>query len=305
MPAASYADGSGLGYNPGRMTRISLLSDIHGNLPALRAVMDDIRADRPDGVFVLGDMTNGCPWSAEVLDLLSDTGWPMLLGNHDDAVLQLETPRMEPRYAHRSRYAALWWTREHLTQRHLALLAAVPPDMALSLPDAAPVRLLHGLPGNFYAGLRPDSPDEWVQRKLAPVAETTIATGHTHVPMVRQIGRWYVVNCGAVGAPYDGDVRASYARLSGDPRGWRAEIRRVAYNIDEIDAGFRESGLAAEGGAMGEMFRRSVLSGQPWVADFAWWVREQPDDALADMQAAMNRYDATHGPGRWAFPYAG
>jgi predicted phosphodiesterase len=290
-------------YNPVRMNRISLLSDIHGNLPALQAVMADLRKDAPDAVYVLGDMTNGCPWSAEVLDLLSDAGWPMLLGNHDDAVLQLETPRMEPRYAHRDRYAALWWTRGHLTTRHLAMLEALPLDMSPVAPDAPTLRLVHGLPGNFFVGLRPDSPDEWVRRKLAKIGESTIAAGHTHVPMVRQIGKWCVVNCGAVGAPYDGDVRASYARLSSDGEQWRVDIRRVEYNISEVDAGFRSSGLAAEGGAMGEMFRRSVISGQPWVADFAWWVREQPSDALASMQDALNRYDATHGPGRWAFPY--
>lgn len=286
------------------MIRISLLSDIYGNLPALQAVMADVRADAPDAVYVLGDMTNGCPWSAAVLDLLSDTGWPMLLGNHDDAVIQLETPRMDPRYAHRARYSALWWTRERLTPRHLALLAALPLELSLSHVDAAPLHVVHGLPGNFFVGLRPDSPEAWARRKLAQVSEATIAAGHTHVPMVRQIGRWLVVNCGAVGAPYDGDVRASYARLTGDSRGWRAEIRRVVYDIGRVAEGFRSSGLGAEGGAMGEMFRRSVLSGQPWVADFAWWVGDQPNDALADMQDALKRYDSTHGPGHWAFPYA-
>ena len=87
---------------------IALLSDIHGNLPAFNAVAADIALQRPDAVYVLGDMINGCPWSAEVLDRLLDLGWPMLLGNHDDAVLQLDTPRMkEPRYHDRPRYAAL------------------------------------------------------------------------------------------------------------------------------------------------------------------------------------------------------
>lgn len=285
------------------MFSLALLSDIHGNLPALEAVVADIRAAAPDAVYVLGDMINGCPWSAEVVELLAALGWPMLLGNHDDAVLQLGTPRMEPRYAHRSRYAALWWTREHLPQRAAALLEALPLEFPLTFEAAPPVRLLHGLPGNFFVGFRPDSPEAWASRKLATIGESTVAGGHTHAPMVRPIGRWLVINSGAVGAPYDGDTRPSWALARGDAAGWRAEIRRVSYDLAVVAQGYRTSGLLAEGGAMGEMFYRSVLSGLPWVADFAWWVRTQPAEALTDMQQALRRYDAAHGPGRWAFPY--
>jgi predicted phosphodiesterase len=286
------------------MTLIALLSDIHGNLPALEAVVADIRATAPDAVYVLGDMINGCPWSAEVVDLLISLGWPMLLGNHDDAVLQLGTPRMEPRYADRNRYPALWWTRGHLPQGHQEILERLPRELSLAFDDAPRLRLVHGLPGNFSAGFRPDSPEVWAVRKLASVAEGTVAGGHTHVPMVRRIGQWQVINSGSVGVPYDGDTRASWVRLRGDTDGWQAEIRRVSYDLAAVDEGYRNSGLLAEGGAMGEMFRRSVLSGLPWVSDFAWWVRDQPAEILTDMREALRRYDATYGPGHWAFPYA-
>ncbi|PKO22825.1 MAG: hypothetical protein CVU38_07410 [Chloroflexi bacterium HGW-Chloroflexi-1] len=71
-----------------------------------------------------------------------------------------------------------------------------------------------------------------------------------------------------------------------------------------VDAGYRASGLLAEGGVMGEMFRRSVLSGLPWGADFAWWLRDQPAEAVGDVQQAQHLYDARHGPGRWAWPWS-
>jgi predicted phosphodiesterase len=288
---------------------IALLSDIHGNLPAFEAVAADITQRRPDAVYVLGDMINGCPWSAEVLDRLLDLGWPMLLGNHDDAVLQLDTPRMEPRYRDRPRYAALWWTREQLVERHLVALAALPLEETLTLPGAPALRLLHGLPGNFFAGFRPDSPTDWAARHLAGVTEGTVAGGHTHVAMARQIpnpdgGAWTVINSGSAGVSYDGDPRASYAWLEGDHRGWRAEIRRVDYDRTALERGYRQSNLATEGGVLGDMFLRSALTGQPWVADFMWWVRQQFGDEPTDMHAAQRRYDASHGPGRWAFPLA-
>ena len=295
------------------MLSIALLSDIHGNLPAFDAVARDIQARGPDRVYILGDVINGCAWSAEVLDRLLDLGWPMLLGNHDDAVLQLGAPRMEPRYADRPRYAALWWTREHLAGRHLAALAALPLEYELAFPGAPPLRLLHGLPGNFFIGLRPDSPEPWAARHLAAVAQETVAGGHTHVAMVRRIappgdgprGRgWLVINSGSAGVPYDGDPRAGYVWLTGDAGGWRAEVRRVAYDCAAVERGYRQSSLAAEGGVLAEMFLRSTLSGLPWVADFMWWVRREFGDEPTDMRAALRRYDASYGPGRWTFPFA-
>jgi predicted phosphodiesterase len=284
------------------MTAVALVSDIHGNLPALQAVVADVRRWRPDAVYVLGDMVNGACWSVEVLDLLRDLGWPMLLGNHDDAVLQLGEARMEPRYANRRHYAALWWTRERLLPRHIAELADLPLERLLRLPDVPPLRLVHGLPGDFFRGLRPDTPESWVAGYLASVAERTIAGGHTHVAMERRVGRWQVLNTGSVGVPYDGDARAGYLRVEGGPQGWRSEIRRVAYDLSAVEDGFRNSGLAAEGGVMARMFLRSILSGLPWVADFAWWLRLQPAHRIADVEQTEQLYLASHGPGRWSFP---
>jgi predicted phosphodiesterase len=295
------------------MTTLALLSDIHGNLPAFEAVTAEVLARRPDAVYVLGDMVNGCPWSAEVLDRVLDLGWPMLLGNHEDALLQLGTPRMEQRYHDRQRYAALWWTRENLTDRHLAVLAALPLDYRLTFPGAPPLRVFHGVPGNIFVGFRPDSRAEWAAHHLSAVAEETVAGGHTHVAMSRWIPRsgagadtrgWLVVNTGSVGMPYDGDPRPAYVWLVDTPGGWRAEVVRLAYDREAVALGYRQSSLAAEGGVLGDLFLRSTMTGLPWVSDFLWWSRKHFGDTPTDMAAALQRYDATHGPEHWAFPLA-
>lgn len=284
------------------MTRLALLSDIHANLPALEAVAADIDAARPSAVYVLGDMVNGCAWPAETLDFIMARGWPMLIGNHDDAVIQLGTARMEPRYADRAFYATLWWTRERLRPDQVALLEALPRELSLSFADAPPVRLLHGLPGNFFAGFRPDSPADWMAAQLAAIDESTVVDGHTHFPMARRVGRWQVVNTGSAGAPYDGDPRPSYALLDGGRAGWRATLRRVEYDRSRVAAGYDASGLAADGGVLSVMFHRTVMTGLPWVSDFNWWVRQQSPQIQANPQAALEAYDREFGPGRWAFP---
>lgn len=284
------------------MTRLALLSDIHANLPALEAVAADIDAASPDAVYVLGDMINGCAWPAETLDFITGRGWPMLIGNHDDAVIQLDAPRMEPRYGDRVFYANLWWTRARIRPDHVALLESLPREFALTFPDAPPVRLLHGLPGNFFAGFRPDSPDRWMVEQLAAIEESTVVDGHTHFPMARNVGRWQVVNTGSVGAPFDGDPRPSYALLDGSRAGWRGALRRIEYDRARVEADYRASGLAQDGGVLSAMFHRSVMTGLPWASDFNWWVRQQSPEMQANPPAALAVYDRKYGPGRWAFP---
>jgi predicted phosphodiesterase len=294
------------------MTAIALLSDVHANLPALEAVATDLRARRPDAVYVLGDIVNGCPWPNEVLDLLADTGWGMLLGNHDDAVIQLGTPRMEARYADRERYGPLWWTREHLDACQLDLLNGLPLELGECFPGTPPIRLVHGVPGNFFVGLRPDSPEAWVQDQLAGVSERVLAAGHTHFPMVRMIPApsdqrtdvRLVLNCGSVGIPYDGDSRAGYLWLEARPDEWRAEIRRLDYDRQLVANAYAASGLALAGGVLGEMVLRSVMTGLPWVSDFGYWMRQREGDSLTDIGEAKRLYDRQHGPGRWAFPFS-
>ena len=143
------------------MTRLALLSDIHANLPALEAVVADIDRHAPDAVYVLGDLVNGSAWPVETLDLLTARGWPMLIGNHDDAVLQLGTSRMEPRYADRRYYATLWWTRARLLPRHITLLESLPEEIGLTFPRRAqpapvarpPRQLLRRVPAGLAGGL--------------------------------------------------------------------------------------------------------------------------------------------------------
>lgn len=285
------------------MVALALLSDIHANLPALEAVAADCMGRRPDHVYVLGDVINGAAWPHAVMDFIAAAGWPVLLGNHDDAVLQLGSKRMEPRYADHRRYALLWWTRARLSAAHLTTLEGLPRELPLNFAGAAPgLRLVHGIPGNFFVGIRPDSPDDWVRDALTGVREPAVGMGHTHAPLIRRPNGWLVVNSGSVGAPYDGDWRPSYAWLEGDAHGWRAEIVRVTYDRAVVDYEYTASGLAREGGVLAELFQRTVMTGLPWVSDYAHWIRLQPADQVADPTAALRLYDAQHGPGRWAFP---
>jgi len=118
----------------------------------------------------------------------------------------------------------------------------------------------------------PRTPDSTLREQIAP-APAVFAMGHTHVPLVRRIDDTLVVNAGAVGMPFDGDVRASYARLTWSGVQWHAEIVRLEYDREQTARGFRESGFL-ESSVIGDLIFDEFMTARPRLAN--WITRYQP-----------------------------
>lgn len=228
--------------------KLAVLSDIHGNWPALAAVVADIDAWEPDKVLVNGDIVNDGPSNVACWDFIARrreaAGWHVLRGNHEDYVVEWRdpaTPRSGPIYelTHASR-----WTYEQLNGRVDALVS-LPERWEWTAPDGSMLVAMHGTLLGNRAGIYPFTPDEEVRRRIETSAAVFV-TAHTHVPHQRHLGATHVVNVGSVGIPGDGDGRASYGRLVWTPNGWEATIVRVAYDRvaaerDYFTSGFMES----------------------------------------------------------------
>ena len=210
------------------MTRTALLSDIHGNLPALEACVADAEAAGCVAFVNLGDIVSGPLWPAETAAFLMARNWPTIAGNHErQAVGELKRDRVD-RFAH-----------ERLTEAQLGWLASLPRDM--TLPND--VRCHHARPGNDLAYLLEDKIDgRMVRASDAEVAERLAGEryplflhGHSHLQrdVTLPDGR-RIVNPGSVGLPsyFKGeaadDPRACYAILDGH----NVEMRKVAYDHD-------------------------------------------------------------------------
>src|SRR5262249_15332837 len=126
------------------VTRLAILTDIHGNLPALEAVINDMKQFRPDHVIVGGDLINGVPFDAEVVERIVSSGWTAIRGNHEFYLLDYGTSR-EREGMRRSPTPA--WLNENLKQ-WVPYIAAMPDELRLYYRDGPPVYLTHGLPGN-------------------------------------------------------------------------------------------------------------------------------------------------------------
>ncbi len=291
--------------------RIAILADIHGNLPALEAVLADLEKQAPDAVYLGGDQINRCPWNNEVLDLLHDLRWPAILGNHEIILRRLNTSENRPPYTDRQLFPTLWWTMEQLSDANLRSLQTLPDDLAITLPDTPPIRLIHGRPNNPYLGLFEQSSDAELLEQTASVKEETIACGHTHQPMVRCIESAErtvrIYNGGSVGLPYNGDPRAQYLLLDLEEsrqravKQWMPTLRRIDYDHSVVEEAFHTSGMYDAIGPLAELHLRTVLTGHPWTSDFGYWIRSQSAEMKADLGTAIECYLQKYGPGHWAF----
>ena len=182
--------------------RLAVLADIHGNLPALEAVMADVATRRVDRVVNLGDCVSGPLWPSETWQALRREGWPTVRGNHDR---QVAHAGVDPLGAS-DRYAA-----ERLTDEAHRWLGALPTTLALpgglvamhARPDDDAAYLLEDQDGR---ALKPAAP-ETVADRLGMLDATVVLTAHSHRAACLRLydGRW-VLNPGSVGCPaYDDD----------------------------------------------------------------------------------------------------
>lgn len=237
--------------------RYALISDIHGNLPALDAVLADIagRSD-VDGVYHLGDLVGYSPWPNEVVSRLTASGIAGVAGNYDSTVAtdykhcgcRSENPRQEE-LAHVS-YA---WTREHISPEAKRELAALPARLDLKPLGghvAGPVvTLVHATPNSNLVYVTADRTDAFLSKMAAQAglkAGDVLCFGHTHKPWSRVVEGVTFVNTGSVGRPKDGDWRAGYVLLDAGGAPARVEVVRVAYDVDAAARGVLEAGLPAE-----------------------------------------------------------
>lgn len=203
---------------------IVICSDVHGNLTALEAVLAAIRRDeRPDALFVAGDLVMNGPRPAETLALLrSIPEARFVMGNTDRYVVDnLHDPQIA-------------FVRQRLSDDDLAFLAALPFAQHLEVAPGHELLVVHANPRDLEQPIKPGSAEELVAPLLAGVPAEVIAFGHYHVPFTRRIGRHTLVDVASVGLPRDGDQRAVYALLTWDGVGWQVAHRRVPFDIQSV-----------------------------------------------------------------------
>jgi predicted phosphodiesterase len=239
--------------------RVAVLADIHGNLPALAAVLSEVDAAGVDTIVLNGDLATG-PMPAETLDRLAALGdraiW--VRGNADRELAAAYDGALDPGLPEVARvpteYAA-----SRLEGRHRDLLAGLPLCVTLEVPGLGQVRFCHATARSDTEIVLVDSPLHRYREAFAGTSEPTVVLGHTHMPFDRLADCRRFVNPGSVGMPYGG-AGAFWALLGPD-----VVLRRTGYDTS----------------AAAETFR-AAAPGYPALAEFiADNVLTVPSDALA------------------------
>jgi putative phosphoesterase len=226
--------------------RFAIFSDIHGNLPALEAVLADIATRKPDARYCLGDLVGYAAFPNEVTERIRREDIPTVMGNYDDGV-GFERDDCGCAYRDPEERArgdrSLAWTKARVTSDNKAYLRSLHKEIRFEA-DGRRVLLVHGSPRRMNEYLFEDRAISSFQRLAASSDADIIVFGHTHKPYTKVVDDVLFVNVGSVGKPKDGDWRACYAVL--DTVHPRCEFVRVEYDLKKVTDAIRATDLPEE-----------------------------------------------------------
>lgn len=233
--------------------RVAMVSDVHGNPWAMRAVLDEIRTADVDLVVNCGDLVAG-PWPTEVLEELLGCGIPVLSvrGNGDRMVCDAYDGRWDDVIA--PARAVLGWAADHITAEQRRLIGRMPLLVDFEVAGIGQVAFFHATPRSDEEILLPTSNEARVREVLDPVTAATVVHGHSHVQDDRHVAGRRVVNPGSVGKPFD-EPGAAWAVLGPD-----VELRRTHYDVHAAAAEARNRLAGSpQGRAIADDFAESIL----------------------------------------------
>jgi predicted phosphodiesterase len=209
--------------------RVAALYDIHGNLPALEAVLSEVEHEAPEVIVVGGDVALG-PMPVETLDRLMNVRGQTLFvrGNTDREIVAMYDGTSKLIDADNIWVRREEWAARKITDAHRNFLASFPETVAFDIDGLGPTLFCHGSPRSDEEIITRVSPDKRLDEMLAGTAENVIVCGHTHVQFDRTHRGKRVVNAGSVGMHTEGRPGAYWLLIGPD-----VEARRTLYDVEE------------------------------------------------------------------------
>jgi putative phosphoesterase len=228
--------------------RIAVISDVHANLPALRAVIDDVTAIGCDAVWCAGDLVGRGPHPNEVVDEVRRLGIPSVQGNWDEAVgmgREVTGSIWASPEAEADGYASLAWTASRLTDDNNSWLRQLPATLRMEI-DGRTALLFHGTPLKQNEYLWEDRPSRYFARIASDEGDDVFCFGHTHQTFHRVLGQAHFVAAGSVGCGGEGDPQARYAVLYVTESDLVIGFRSVAYDQEAVARDMAAAGMSLD-----------------------------------------------------------
>lgn len=235
------------------MKDIAIISDIHGNLPALEVVLDDIKTRDIDRIYCLGDLVDFAPWHNEVIAMIRDLKIPCIMGNHDERVAFDHDIIPIAKHNHEettARTGAISYTKQTIANDCRDFLKRLPEQLKFTVSIAdknIDVLLVHGSTRNNREYIYEDHDLADVQQMLIDGQADVIIMGHTHHPYIRKVeatensATGLLINAGSVGRSREAKQLASYVVLHIDEENIHPEIIKLSYPVHDVIKGIEES----------------------------------------------------------------
>ncbi len=246
--------------------KIAVLADIHGNMTALQAVLDYLEKEKVTHFIIAGDHISDCPRPKEVLKTISGlNGW-FIKGNREAYVLETIDDTATDWYAH-DQLASVIWTRDQLDAKCIDFIKNLSEQASISIEGCDKIRVVHGSPDNMYEHLYEHKADRNVEI-MRQMEEQVLICAHTHVPWTTHVEGKLIVNPGALGVSFNEESAAEFAILKWEDKAWKAELKRIKYDISELERHFENSGLFEAAGIWPRLIVESLKSGANRNIDF-------------------------------------
>lgn len=268
--------------------RIAILADIHGNLPALEAALADVARLQVDQLIILGDIVVGSPDSLLCWERVKALHRPIVRGNHERYVFDLDTERARPEWS-TPQFGPVRFAANQLGDANRQELARLPAT--LKVPGCDDLLFVHASARNDNDLVFPYTPDEALDPMFAGTSERWLIRGHNHFASVRLWGQRKIVTVGAVGLPLDGTPAAQFTVMEKQGGEWRVNHRCARYDVRETLRRFQESGYLDTAGPMARLYFREVLTASfhmiPFLRFYGELKTREPDVSL---DAAITRF---------------
>ena len=256
---------------------MAILADVHGNLPALQAVLADLSQFEVDRVIVNGDLVNRGPSNVEVMELLLGLDASFTLGNHDDLMrkwVQRDEDIPVDWFGDAFWAGTAWCARRLDEAGWIDVFATFPMFERFEGAGGTTAVVSHGSPRHYREGYGRLLSDEAIVEIVAGFPAEVLVGSHTHRPLVRSFKRHQLLNTGAVGAPFNGDPRAQYLLLTLEDGRWQYRFRAVDYDRGAALAAFEVSGFLAEGGLSARIYYEELRCARSFWTPFWLWTGE-------------------------------
>lgn len=232
------------------MIQIAIFSDVHGNLPALEAVLNDIDQRGIHQKFCLGDLVDFAPWGNEVIERIKSLNIPCLLGNHDERIafdIQVFPLSKHSAEETEARFIAIDHSKENISSENKKFLSELPFHLKLNYKVGNKhwnIQLVHSSLESNDTYLYESENDEVFMSMLEASNTDLIVMGHTHLSFTKQVeNKKWAVNCGSVGRSKEENRLASYLILTIGEDHLVPDIVQIAYPIEETIRGIKESDI--------------------------------------------------------------